>query len=107
MEIIKEILSIPEKSSSFAEDYEPAHPNESINHSDFPPRVYFRDLNTYSLDLLICYWFHPADYWMYLEHATWVNTQILERFNSEGINFAFPTQTLQLAGENIPPSTFL
>lgn len=32
-----------------------------------------------------------------MEHAHRVNCQIMERFRAEGINFAFPTQTLHLA----------
>ena len=46
------------------------------------------------------YWFHPADYWEYLEHAQWINLQIMQRFNDEGIEFAFPTQTVYVAGED-------
>lgn len=40
--------------------------------------------------------------WDYLEHAHWVNLQIMERFRAEGINFAFPTQTVHLAGDEKP-----
>jgi MscS family membrane protein len=29
----------------------------------------------------------------------WVNLQIMERFNAEGIDFAFPTQTVHLAND--------
>jgi MscS family membrane protein len=76
------------------------HPNEAINQPDFPPRVYFNDLNADSLNILVIYWYHPPQYWDYLEHATWVTLQIMERFNAEGIDFAFPTQTLHLAGDD-------
>ena len=31
--------------------------------------------------------------------------QIIERFNAEGIDFAFPTQTLHLAGDDRRPLT--
>jgi MscS family membrane protein len=77
-----------------------SHPNEKINQVNFPPLVYFSDLNADSLNLLVYYWYHPPEYWDYLEHATWINTQIIERFNAEGIDFAFPTQTLHLAGDD-------
>jgi len=82
-----------------------AYPNEAINQPDFPPRVYFNDLNADSLNILVIYWYHPAEYWDYLEHAHWVNVQIMERFNAEGIDFAFPTQTLHLAGDDKRPLT--
>jgi MscS family membrane protein len=48
---------------------------------------------------------HPAEFWNYLEHAYWVNLQIMERFNAEGVDFAFPTQTLHLAGDEHRPLT--
>jgi MscS family membrane protein len=54
---------------------------------------------------LVIYWYHPPAYWDYLEHANWINTQIMERFNTEGIDFAFPTQTLHLAGDKKRPLT--
>jgi MscS family membrane protein len=79
------------------------HPNLAINKPDFLPRVSFNEFNADSLNILIIYWYHPPQYWDYLDHATWVNIQIKERFNAEGIDFAFPTQTLHLAGDNKRP----
>jgi MscS family membrane protein len=79
------------------------HPNWAINRPDFEPRVSFNEFNADSLNILVIYWYHPPDYWEYLDHATWVNTQIVERFNAEGIDFAFPTQTLHLAGDEKRP----
>ena len=114
LEILREILAVPEapepettdgtaESSDTApredEAEQQPHPNEAINQPDFPPRVYFNDLNADSLNILVIYWYHPPNYWDYLEHATWVNIQIMERFKAEGIDFAFPTQTLHLAGD--------
>jgi MscS family membrane protein len=52
---------------------------------------------------LVIYWYHPPDYWRYLDHATWINTRIMGRFNAEGIDFAFPTQTLHLASDEKRP----
>jgi MscS family membrane protein len=79
------------------------HPNESINQPDFPPRVYFDEFNNDSLNLRIIYWYHPPQYWDFLEHSHWVNVRIKKRFNAEGIDFAFPTQTLHLAGDEKRP----
>ena len=45
---------------------------------------------------MVIYWYHPPDYNSYLEHATLINSQIVERFKDEGIELAFPTQTLHL-----------
>ena len=66
---------------------------------DLPPRVYFNAFNDWSLNLIVIYWYHPPDYWSYLAFAERVNMEILKRFNREGIEFAFPTQTVHLAGE--------
>ena len=66
---------------------------------DFPPRVFFNDFNSASLNLLVIYWYHLPDYWAYMAFSEKVNMEILRRFNDEGIEFAFPTQTLYLAGD--------
>ena len=83
VEILKEIL----------EDHEGSNP-------EFPPRVFFSDFNDCSLSLLMIYWYHPPDYWAYQAFSENVNLRILERFNEEGIEFAFPTQTLYLANDD-------
>ena len=113
-EILQEILAVPDAPESeiadgattgdgeTAVDAVP-HPNAAINVEAFPPRVYFNNLNADSLNIMVVYWYHPADYWAYCAHAEWVNYQIMERFNAEGIDFAFPTQTLHLAGDEKRP----
>lgn len=73
--------------------------NHEGHHPDFPPRVEFSDFGAFSLNLQIIFWYHPPDYWRYLSFVTKLHLQILERFNAEGIAFAFPTQTLHLAGD--------
>ena len=86
IEIIKEILK----------DHEGMHP-------DYPPRVFFNDFNADSLNILVIYWYHPPDYWSYLEFNERFNKQLFKRFAEEGIEFAFPTQTLYLAGDPARP----
>ncbi len=85
--IIKEILD--------------AH-NEKM-HPDFPARVYFNDFNAASLNILVIYWFAPPNYWDFLDFDQVFNLEVLRRFNEEGIEFAFPTQTLYLAGDPSRP----
>ncbi|MBU4201015.1 MAG: mechanosensitive ion channel family protein [Verrucomicrobia bacterium] len=85
LEIIKEILK----------DHEGMRP-------DFPPRVYFDEFNADSLNIVVFYWYHPPQYWDYAAFNERVNMSILRRFNEEGIEFAFPTQTIHLA--NTPVS---
>jgi MscS family membrane protein len=68
-------------------------------HPDFPSRIYFNDFNAASLNILVIYWFAPPAYWDFLEFSQSFNLALLRRFNEEGIEFAFPTQTLYLAGD--------
>jgi MscS family membrane protein len=64
--------------------------------TDRPPKVLFSDFNAASLNILVVYWFVPPDYWESLAFNHGFNMELLERFNAEGIEFAFPTQTLYL-----------
>ena len=70
---------------------------------EFPPRVFFNDFLDSALNLFCIYWYHPADWWAYNELTERINMEILERFNEAGIDFAFPTQTLHLAGNTSRP----
>ena len=72
-------------------------------HPDFPPRVFFNEFNSTSLNLFVIYWYHPADYWQYMAFTEKVNMELLRRFNEAGIEFALPTQTLYLAGDPARP----
>jgi MscS family membrane protein len=110
LEILREILAIPKEHDLGTDAPEnegssnsKLHPNMAINHVNYPPLVYFSELNADSLNLLVYYWYHPPNYWEYLKHATWINMQIIKRFNAEDIDFAFPTQTLHLAGDDKRP----
>lgn len=66
----------------------------------FPPRVLFKDIGDFSLNLLVIYWYFPADYWKFMAFGERVNLAIIERFNAEGISFAFPTRTVHVVNEN-------
>lgn len=59
-----------------------------------PPRVYFNKFNDWSLNIYMSYWVKPPDYWLYHEVNQRVNLEIMKRFEAEGIEFAFPSQTL-------------
>ena len=76
---------------------EPIH--QTIDGNEFPPRVYFNDYNPDSLNIFVIYWYVPPAYWDYLDHAQRLNLRIFEEYEKAGIEFAFPTQTLYLAGD--------
>jgi MscS family membrane protein len=71
--------------------------------AQFPPRAYFSEYNPYSLNIMVLYWYHPADYWGYMQFSQWVNLQIAKEFHQEGIKFAFPTSTTYLSQEDGQP----
>ncbi len=63
---------------------------------EYPPRVSFNNFNDCSLNILMIYWYFPPDYWKFMAFSEKVNRELLARFNEEGIEFAFPTQTVYL-----------
>ncbi|MGE9290549.1 MAG: mechanosensitive ion channel family protein [Puniceicoccales bacterium] len=95
IEITRRLVSI-EEDGGLSEEKLGRPSNSHINSEDFPPRVYFNDLNPDSLNLLVIFWYTPPDYFEYLDYCTWFNIQLLERFQAAGIDFAFPTQTVEI-----------
>ncbi|NCC53677.1 MAG: mechanosensitive ion channel family protein [Spartobacteria bacterium] len=89
----------PEKVTAAKTILEEILKNHEGMREDFPPRIYFNQFNDWALNLLVIYWYHPADYWAYCACAEKVNLEILKRFNDAGIDFAFPSQTAYLAGD--------
>ncbi|HZK08144.1 MAG TPA: mechanosensitive ion channel family protein [Bacteroidales bacterium] len=79
--------------------------HEGMN-ANFPPRVYFNGLNSTSLNILVVYWYHPPDYWKYMDFSEKLNFDIISRFNAAGIDFAYPTQTIYVAGDKSRPLDF-
>ncbi len=73
-----------------------------------PPKINFTEIAEYSLNLRVDYYYlmHPSGtvpqrdsdrgWFTYLDHCSRVNALIIERFAEEGIEFAFPTQTIEL-----------
>jgi MscS family membrane protein len=84
VEIIKEILAgVPEVNVD----------------PDRPPRVYFNEFNDWSLNIYMSYWVKPPDFWLYYQVNERVNLEIMKRFETEQIEFAFPSQTLYVKKE--------
>ncbi|MCU0857024.1 MAG: mechanosensitive ion channel family protein [Pontiellaceae bacterium] len=68
-------------------------------HPDNPPRVFFTEFGSVSLNIQVIYWFAPPEYWSFLEFDQMFKLGVLRRFNEEKIEIAFPTQTVFLAGD--------
>lgn len=89
--IIKDILAAEDMAAPFQLDKR-------------PPRIYFNEFNSDSLNISVSYWYflneeQGHDWWGYLAHGETFNHRLLQAFNDAGIDFAFPTQTLFLAGD--------
>ncbi|MCM5528172.1 mechanosensitive ion channel family protein [Parasegetibacter sp. NRK P23] len=57
-------------------------------------RSHFMNFGNFSLDIETVYFIESPDYNIYMDIHQAVLTEIFETFNTKGISFAFPTQTL-------------
>lgn len=73
--------------------------HEGMN-EEFPPRVYFNGFNDWNLNILVLAWYHPPNYWDYQAWLQRTCLEIMRRFEAEGIDFAFPTQTVYVANDD-------
>ncbi len=71
---------------------------EAIDKHDYArfDRSHFSGFGDFSLDFETVYFMLKPDYALFMDTQQTINFDILERFEQEGINFAFPTQTIQL-----------
>jgi len=66
-------------------------------------RSHFKEFGAFSLNFETVYWVLDPDYTLYMDIQQRINLAIMEAFQSQGIEFAFPTQTLFLEGGESPP----
>ncbi len=84
VQIVREILN----KSSFTEKFDM---------EKFPPRAHFNEMKADTLNIQVLYWFNdPKDWWGFQAFNQRFNLEIVRRFNAEGIELAFPTQTLYI-----------
>ncbi len=89
VQILKDILNDPAYTPAFDMD-------------KTPPRVHFDNFNAASLNIRMMYWYVLADgrdWWTYQAMSQEINLRIFREYEAAGIEFAFPTQTLYLAGD--------
>ena len=60
-------------------------------------RAHFKELGPYSLNFEVVYYIQSSDYNLYMDVQQAINLAVYREFAGEGIDFAFPTQTVQLA----------
>ncbi len=91
VKMIRDLLASPEFGPSVTNPTDP---------TDNPPRVYFTDFNADSLNIAVYYCFRPStDYWRYMEFSERFNLALLRELERLGVEIAFPTRTLYLAGD--------
>jgi MscS family membrane protein len=61
---------------------------------ELTPRVYFNKFNRDSLNIIALFWYHPPDYWAFMDLCQRINRQIMHEFEQAGIQFALPSQTV-------------
>lgn len=57
-------------------------------------RIHFKSFGNFRLDFEVVYYVLSSDYNVYMDIQQAINLQIFDSFSREGIEFAFPTQTL-------------
>ena len=67
---------------------------------DFPPRVFFNGFNDWSLNIMVIAWYHPPDYWDFQAWLQKTCLEIMRRFETEDIDFAFPSRTIYMANDD-------
>jgi len=67
---------------------EPVHP--LVDGQPSPPRIYFSDFAAEGFSISVTYWYAPASWWDFQEHAQTVNLRIVETFFAAGIGWATP-----------------
>lgn len=61
-------------------------------------RVHFKQFGDSSLDFEVAYYVDTADYTEYMDKQQEINLAIMESFEKQGIEFAYPTRTIHLKG---------
>lgn len=61
-------------------------------------RAHFKAFGASSLDFEVVYYVLSPDFNVHMDRQQAINLEIVKRFEAEGIEFAYPTQTLYLSG---------
>ncbi|MBN1586526.1 MAG: mechanosensitive ion channel family protein [Candidatus Omnitrophica bacterium] len=83
---LEQLKKIPPMAAEILEGIEEAHLD----------RCHFKEFGNFSLNFEIVYYVHSPDYNVYMNVQQKINWALKEGFEREGIEFAYPTQTLFL-----------
>ena len=62
-------------------------------------RVHFKEYGDSSLNFEVVYFVTNSDYSIYMDVQEAINQEIFRRFEEEGVEFAYPTQTIVIQRE--------
>jgi small-conductance mechanosensitive channel len=71
---------------------------QSQEHTRFD-RAHFKSLGDFSLDFEVVYYVQSPEYSLYMDIQQAINLALMKRFEQEGVEFAYPTQTLFVSRE--------
>jgi len=63
-------------------------------------RAHFKAFGDSSLDFEVVYYVLSSDYTLYMDIQQSLNLALMQRFEREGVEFAYPTQTVFVNREN-------
>jgi small-conductance mechanosensitive channel len=66
--------------------------------------VHFKEFGDSSLDFECVYYVLSADYNRYMDIQQHINLELYRRFESDGIEFAYPTRTLHIQNDSAESS---
>jgi MscS family membrane protein len=90
----------PEKTEKAVQMIREILENHEGMKEDFPPRVFFNGFNDWSLNIMVIAWYHPPDYWDFQAWLQKTCLEIMRRFETEDIDFAFPSRTIYMANDD-------
>ncbi|GAH16691.1 unnamed protein product, partial [marine sediment metagenome] len=73
--------------------------SKKIQYIDILDRVHFTEFGDFSLNFQVVYYLKTKDYTKYMDTQQEINFAIKETFEKEGIEMAFPTQTIFINSE--------
>jgi MscS family membrane protein len=68
--------------------------NHERMRENYPPQAHFAGFGDWSLNITVYAWYHSSNNWEYQSWLERTCLEIMRRFRAEGIEFAFPTQTV-------------
>lgn len=90
----------PEKTEKAVQMIREILENHEGMKENFPPRVFFNGFNDWSLNIMVIAWYHPPNYWDFQAWLQKTCLEIMRRFETEDIDFAFPSRTIYMANDD-------